>query len=238
MPMSASRTTLNTVEALRRVHEIETMLRANVREMSRSYVIMETANSTVSNKFDGQQINGAPTFRAIQIAMGLKIAMDLARIFDLTGKRTVENQDKASVPVLGALLARLDVQEALTQEARQWLFVRAEEEVRQATHSCLQSASVLEIPHSDAAQALKRVRDFRTTRLAHSLFDKKPERLPLYNDLKLLRGLAEEFTTHAAMATRGHLVSCSEWAEIDEADAVDYFKCVLDGVSRVPFIDM
>jgi hypothetical protein len=238
MTISKNRKPLDTIEALRRAHEIETMLRADIRAMSRSHVIMETANFIVSKRLGGQKMDGAPTFNAIQNTIGLKIAMDLARIFDLTENRIVESQDKASVPVLSALLARPDVQEALAQKARQCFFVRAEEDVRQATHSCLKSASVLEIPHSDAAQALKRVRDFRTTRLAHSLFDKQPEKLPLYNDLKLLRGLAEEFVTYAAMATCGHLISCSEWSEIDEADATEYFKCVLDGVSRAPTIVM
>jgi len=47
----------------------------------------------------------AYTFNAVQQAMALKLALDLARIFDVTenGRYPAEEQDKASIPVLAAL---------------------------------------------------------------------------------------------------------------------------------------
>ena len=88
-------------------------------------------------------------------ALSLKLAMDLARIFDLSvGKYAypAEAQGKASIPVLAALLTRPDVQDGLLQDAAKWIAGSTANATHRSTidrsvvGSCVQSAAMSASP--------------------------------------------------------------------------------------------
>jgi len=56
---------------------------------------------------------------------------------------------------------------------------------------------------TDGQDALKSLRQFRTSRLAHHLFDKQPDQLPQINDVFLLSEVAREFVLHTVLAIEG-----------------------------------
>ena len=106
---------MDTEEALRRVRRIAPILSDDVRTAVRSHAVLEAANDTIPRGVKNHEF--AATFNAIQNALGLKLALELARIFDLSKRGPPQEQDKASVPVLAALLGRADVQLGLEREA-------------------------------------------------------------------------------------------------------------------------
>jgi hypothetical protein len=111
---------MNTEEALRRVRLITPMLRDEVRTAILSHAILEAANDTIPKGLGGVHTEYAPTFNAVQNALALKLALELARIFDLSASRgPPEEQDKASIPVLAALVERPDVQADLKRDAEE-----------------------------------------------------------------------------------------------------------------------
>ena len=202
------------------------------------------------------------TYFAVQNSLALKLAMDLARIFDLSeGSRyPPEKQDKASIPVLAALLRSPDVQNGLEHEAANWFpgtahfgtigdappevveasLKKLEEDYRsQNRDDCrnaiadfLALAGRLDVEGSEEKAALGRTRDFRNRRLAHSLFDKEPEAPPRYADLNLLLDLAKEAATSASLAVEGLSTDLGDQARRDRQNAEGYAACVLDGLQR------
>ena len=248
-------------EALRRVRLITPMLRLDVRRAVLSRAILEAANETIAKGLKGIQTEFSGSYNAGQHALAMMLALDLARIFDLSegGRYPPEEQDKASIPVLAALIGRQDVQAELVREAGNWLggighVVTAgsappgvleealksmeeehrsgdREDCRKAIGDFLTAARRLEVEGEHKA-ALVRIRQFRNRRLAHSLFDKEPDELPRYADLFLLLGLAEEATRHALFCVEGHSIDFSEQAENDRENADGYYARVLDGLKR------
>jgi hypothetical protein len=114
---------MNTEEALRRVRLIAPMLRDEVRTAILSRAILEAANDAIPKGLGGVHTEFAATFNAVQNALALKLALELARIFDLSANRhPSEEQDKASIPVLAALVGRADVQAGLERDAEKTWF--------------------------------------------------------------------------------------------------------------------
>ena len=95
---------MHTEEAVRRTKLIVNLLLDDVRMAVTTHVTMQTLNETIPALGD-QPTDPAYTVKAIQDALALKVAMDAARIFDVTenGQYPAEEQDKASIPVLAAL---------------------------------------------------------------------------------------------------------------------------------------
>lgn len=90
--------------------------------------------------------------------------MDVARIFDVSERPSREKQDKASILVLAALLGRADVKARLGQT--------------KLIADFLTIAGQFDIAGSKEKSALGRLRQFRTQRLAHALFNEEPDQLP------------------------------------------------------------
>jgi hypothetical protein len=252
---------MGTEEALRRVKLIAPMLRRDVETAILSHAVMEAANDTIPKGMAGTYSDFVDTYSAVQNSLSLKLAMDLARIFDLSeGGRShpPEKQDKASIQVLGALLRRPDVQNRLEEEAAQWFpgsahfatvgsahpqVVEAmlDEDYRsQNRHDCrkaiaafLALAGRLEVEGSEEKDALRRTRDFRHSRLAHALFDKEPK-APKYADLNLLLDLAKGVATSASLAVEGLSNDLGDQARRARQNAEGYAACVLDGLQRAP----
>jgi hypothetical protein len=91
---------MDTTEALRRIRRITPMMRKDVETADLSFLVMEIPKGLedASTPFSNIYLAG-------QNALALKLAMDLARIFDLSKNKQSppEKQDKASIPVLAAL---------------------------------------------------------------------------------------------------------------------------------------
>jgi hypothetical protein len=78
----------------------------------------------------------------------------------------------------------------------------SEDACRDAIASALEVYKTFETS-SDAQHAQNRLRQFRTRRLAHHLFDKEPDALPQINDVLLLANTAREFVRYTVLAIEG-----------------------------------
>lgn len=252
---------IDAVEAVRRVRIITPMLGQDVSTSSLSHIVLEAANRLIPKGLSGTYTPFANIYHAGQNALALKLAMDLARIFDLSesDRFPPEEQDKASVPVLGALLKRSDVQEILVHEAGSWVdgvghitpssappgvleaALNSLQEKQRSTfrENCskalsdfLAIAQRLETAGSKENDALIRIRQFRNRRLAHSLFNKKPDELPKYADLDLLLGVAKDAYKYASLAVEGLNKDFDSLDREDCQRASGYYACVLDGLKR------
>lgn len=251
-------------EALRRIRLIAPMLRQDVGTAVASHSVMEACNDVIPPGMKGIHTVFNDTYGIVQNALALKLAMDIARIFDVgqNPKFPPETQDKASVQVLAALFRVSGVRERLEAEASSWLpgiedvgsdaggpyshEIAAIMEEMEAEHragdreSCgdamaayLEVAARLSAEGSKEEVAIKRIRDFRNRRLAHSLFDKEPDALPMYSDLNLLLALAMDAAKHASLIVEGLNTEFDEQADRDRSTAEGYASCVLEGLRSV-----
>lgn len=254
-------TILNADEALRRVKLIVPMLQLDVRTAMLAHAAMEASNDIVPKGMEGLHNGFTATFNVVQQALAMKLALDVARVFDLssTKRRSPETQNQASVLVLAALFKRADVQAALENEAaKNWYpgdeYVGAATSsadvrsvvatieashrsvdraaCRQAIYDFLSATACVETAGSIEEGALKRIREFRNHRLAHSLFDKHPDELPQYADLNALLEVAKVAAQHAKFAVEGGNIDFEEHARLDRANAEGYANCLLDGLKR------
>jgi hypothetical protein len=193
----------------------------DVRTAVQTHAVLEAANDTIPRGMKNHEF--AATFNVIQNGLALKLALELARIFDLSKGSPPEEQDKASVPVLAALLGRPDVQLGLELEAESNWFpgvahigtigpegpsgateadLRSlEENSRSEDRDSCRAAiakflGVVGRMASPEGAALERFRQFRNQRLAHSLLHQAPDQPPRYADLFLLLGLAKDAARH------------------------------------------
>jgi AbiU2 len=251
---------MDTTEALRRIRLITPMMRKDVETADLSSLVMEAANNTIPKGLEGTFTPFTNIYLAGQNALTLKLAMDLARIFDLSEGRPAEAQDKASIPVLAALLTRPDVRDGLLQDAAKWIagieighpagspppdVLKADPESTKEGHrsrfgdACqraitdfLSLVKGLEVKDSEENAALVRIRQFRNRRLAHSLFDQEPDAVPKYADLDLLLSIAKEAAKHASLAVDGLNTDFDDLSREDRSNADRYYACVLDGLKR------
>jgi hypothetical protein len=89
---------IDAADALARVQLISPRLREDVGTAALSYDVMEAANNTIPTGLAGIYTPFSSTYSAGQNALSLKVAMDPARIFDLSEGHPAEAQDKASIP--------------------------------------------------------------------------------------------------------------------------------------------
>jgi hypothetical protein len=188
-------------EALRRVDEITIALLWEVRRLLETRAVMETANQVILEK--GIILGAyATTHQIVQSRLAMALALDLARAFDQDqAGRSLDDQHKASIPILAHHLARSDVRQALqARAAASWSGVTGEpaEVFQQTLDRALESYAAFRADPLNVA-ALAKIRDLRTARLAHYLYDQEPSR-PLYSDLFLLSDFAKTFVENVAFA--------------------------------------
>jgi hypothetical protein len=202
--------TLDTDEALRRTDRICPLLARDTWVALRARVALAAANKVVSREEFNRASKFGDTYNVVQNTMLIMVALSIARVFDVSdpSRYPVERQDKASVPVLAHLLMREDVQQRLMFRARSWTpqltdgAKLGEDACRDAIASALDAYKRFETS-IDAQSAQNRLRQFRTRRLAHSLFDQEPDALPQINDVFLLANAAREFVRCAVLAIEG-----------------------------------
>jgi hypothetical protein len=232
--MAKEKQSPSTIEAIRRVKHIASTLHDEVRRTVATHVTMDTLNETVPVELNGAPTEAAYTFNAIQDALAMKLVTDLARIFDFTDNPVfpIDGQDKASIPVLAALLRRDDVQRALMDDARDWTpdFVDGQMAAsRRAVAAFLCVADQITVDRTAEHEAFVRIREYRTMRLAHHLFDKTPDRPPSFRDLSLLLGIAMQAAQHSALAVHGQVVDPQVWIEDDKESTMSFCRCLIAG---------
>src|SRR6476661_5990387 len=110
---------LPTEEAVRRAIRITPLLAQDTWHTLRSRAALHTANDVIwAGNFNGP-LRFGDTYNVVQNGLALTVALDVARIFDVSNpdRYPVEQQDKASIPVLANLLMRKDVQDAFAEAA-------------------------------------------------------------------------------------------------------------------------
>jgi hypothetical protein len=237
---------MDTTEVVERVHQIMPMLIADIRAAIRSHAALEANNAIISKGLKGLQSEYFYTYNSIQNALTLKLAMDIARIFDIsdTRRRSAEKQGKSSIPVLEVLLSKITVQaqpeiKDHTHPVLSTAVVKATAGVnrpridrKDAAARFLELAATVTIEGSDEKSALRRVRDFRNSRLAHSLFDKSLAAPPIYADLDLLLSTAMRAASLACLAVDGVNIDFDERAKLDRQNAEGYARYVLEGLRQ------
>lgn len=236
------------------------MLRYDVETAIMSHEVMEAQNAIVPAGLKGYQTDLVQTYGAIQNALVLKLAMDVARVFDVSTGRPAERQDMASIPVLGMLFGVPGVVDGLIAEASSWVsgieWANGAEEdgpagVEAVAMEMLESeqafdkesckAAIAEFtlladrlfdPTTGEAAALSRVKAFRNSRLAHSLFTKELDAYPKYEDLTLLLELAKRAAKLSSLAVEGLEVDFSEQTTRNRENADGYAVIVLKGLKQ------
>jgi hypothetical protein len=208
--MAKQRPPLLIEEALRRTAQITPLLARDVWYALRVRAALHTANDVIWEKGFNNPARFGDTYNIVQNSLALSVALTLARLFDIssTDRYSIEEQDKASIPVLANLLKRADVQDSVAEGARSWHpdLIKGAELGERDCRLAISTALSLYDTHAkstDHQEALVRLRDFRTRRLAHHLFDKPPTDLPRFDDLDLLANCARDFARSAVLAVEG-----------------------------------
>ena len=104
-------------EALRRTERITSLLAKDTWYALRARSALHTANDVIwdRNDFD-RPSEFADTYNVVHNSLALTVALAVARLFDISEGYPVEQQDKASIPVLAAPLMRQDVRDDLTKK--------------------------------------------------------------------------------------------------------------------------
>ncbi|WP_091132731.1 hypothetical protein [Microvirga guangxiensis] len=220
---------------MRRVEIIVPMLGDDIRYAIEIAETMEAANRIVPIGLEGREIKGASTYATIQNSLALKLALDVARIFDVSDNNIgLDRQDKASIPVLLHHLRKPEISAELIRRSRLWaplpsyISLPAEDTCKAAVELALKRADELET--TKAANALKRVRQFRTCRLAHMLFGKEIDAYPLYDDLFMLLRIAKSISTAAFLAVEGEITIFAENKRRSRDQGEWFWRRVLDGL--------
>jgi hypothetical protein len=201
---------LNGDEAMRRVQRIMPMLAKDTWHALRIRSAFSSANEEIWELDINKKTEFGDTYNVVTNALQLTTALAVARVFDASNpeKYPVEQQDKASIPVLAHLLRRSDVQEALLAKASDWrsgLGAAADQaDCRAAIDRALEVYEHFEQDRG-RQEAFDRLRKMRDARLAHHLFDKVPagDDLLAYNELFLLADTAVQFVRAAMLAVEG-----------------------------------
>ncbi|MET4372497.1 hypothetical protein ABIA99_005203 [Bradyrhizobium sp. LB12.1] len=209
--MAKKRTAFTSEEAIRRTKLIAPLLAADTWFALRARATLHAANDVVSEDRFSHPSSFGDTFNVTQNSLALTVALALARLFDVSDpdRFPIEQQDKASIPVLAHLLRRSDVQESLTKDARGWhpQLVDGAKLGETSCRDAFSSALALHETYENSQTyqgAQSRLRSFRTGRLAHNLFDDQPTDLPRFDDLDTLADFAQQFVRAALLAVVGH----------------------------------
>jgi hypothetical protein len=166
---------------------------------------MDAANEVRSPLFEGETHLADPLMVALN-CIHIRFAFDLARIYDVSQRHPLDEQQKASIPILLHHLSCPDVQDVLVERSLGPVPGAAESESHAATcRAALEKVTLMSevMKGAEMAEALDRLRQFRNRRLAHYLYQMQSDVPPLYMDLYLLVNTAREFIEAAGFAIKG-----------------------------------
>ncbi|MFT4131872.1 hypothetical protein [Labrys sp. (in: a-proteobacteria)] len=227
---------MDTVEATRRVKAITEILALETERAIALRETMEAANRILPPALKDRVFQGAEAYNMMMNALAMDLALTVARLFDFTKDRPLKGQDKASIPVLAALLDLAGVRAEFKAQASKWSapFVQTASTNVQACETAIdfiqKSVGRVQTQGAPLEAALGRIREFRTKRLAHRLFDKDPNALPKYNDMFNLIDLAMEVVTQARLIVEGHRTEFKLRVDYDRGNAEKLWNAMLFGI--------
>jgi hypothetical protein len=219
---------LTMTEAQRRIDAIAPMLLWDVRRLLDTRSVMDAANRMVIAR--GLVVGPrAEPYNVIQQRLAMMLAVDLARVFDVSAGKRLDSQDKASIPILAHHLRRADVRASLEERARSWVAWLADENAETCAASIDDALSDYDrlMSSDEGRKALERLRELRTQRLAHSLIDTDPAR-PFYSDLFMLADFARSFVTRTTSAIMGNSDDLSDREGYLTRSAEAFWAAALD----------
>jgi len=252
---------MNDRDAIKWIDLAVPMLRHDVETAILSHEVMEAQNAIIPAGLKGRHTEYLNTYGAIQNALVLKLAMDVARVFDFGVGRPVDRQDMASIPALAMLFKVAGVREQLKARASKWVSGIEWADGEDAERSPELEAVALEILQDEQsldekacdnaidhflviadnlfvesrpeAAALQRVKAFRNRRLAHALFNKEPDPYPSYADLTLLLEIAKSAATLSSLAVEGLETEFTDQTDRNRQNAEGFAKLVLSALKGV-----
>jgi AbiU2 len=200
------RVTISQGEALRRLKAMIRALERDVKIGLWAEAVMTTGNDIFPI---GTQVAGGRAYIPIMQALVGNLAITLARLFDSGAKRFHPNKrDLASIPLLVRLLDQRRCRRVLIREARQWTpslsesasmnAARCETSINEAVKIYQQT-----MKKHGPKSGVKRLRNFRNFRLAHTMYEDPIKAWPNYLDLFVLLDAALQIVDHAKLAIDG-----------------------------------
>ncbi len=228
---------MDVFEAVRRCDAIANRLFSDTRLAIKAHAIMEVANDLVPTYLGDRIFEAANTFNAVQQALSLKVAMDVGRIFDFSANERypLEEQDKASIPVIRALLSRADLRSEIIERASNWPEIQDSDQriaCEKAINDFIETTKPLFIDKTPENQALKSLREMRNNHLAHALFDNKNDVSLTFNDIRLLMQIAIDAVPLVMISVQGMDVNLKDIQENDRKAAEHYFHCLAAGIQQ------
>jgi hypothetical protein len=156
--------------------------------------------------------------------------MSLSRLFDPGSRNWPANKrDVASIPLIIRLLKQKRCHKVLVARARLWTpEIPDLEEIHAA--GCRQSIDTAintydSLRRSAGSRAMmRRLRDFRNKRLAHSMMQDTLKALPKFNELFKLMDVARDIAEDAKLAIAGVNMGLKDTEEIYRATADDFWR--------------
>jgi hypothetical protein len=186
---------------------------------------------------------GALAYRTISKSLALNLAVSLARLFDPGSRRWHPNKrDIASIPLIIRLLKQRRCQKVLVERARSWTpHLTGFED----THAdgCQRSINMAinaynEVQNTPEGRAmLRRLRDFRNKRLAHSMMQDTLKALPRYKELFTLMDVARDATEGAKLAIDGQSMGLKDSEKTYREEADDFWRMAFRIESPTPEAD-
>src|SRR4051812_1429867 len=173
-------------EALRRLDEITTLLWGDLNEAIKVEAALEVSNGWFKDKGPFRSYP-AHCIQTIRISLTRDLALRVFRFFDLSLRRRINEQDKASLPVLVHLLRQKRCRDALIvsarTRARTWKPGRITEQdcgkaIDRAIHVYAQLRRSTQKRHW-----LHDLKSLRDAKIAHRLFDQPIGRIPQYQHM-------------------------------------------------------
>lgn len=199
---NATKSTIDTAEGIRRLHEIATRLHRSIRWALQRRGAMDAGNRAIGEL---NVSHGMLAYNILHSTLVRSLTIEVAAAFDWSEKRSITAQQKASIPSLVHHLRLPGVADRLLELSRQWSGLP----VDQNEKDCRDALQRIEQRHSDCwtdpnfQDLLKRLREVRDYRLAHNLFDKDPGEMT-YAQLFTLLDIAKSFAADGLLAVTGH----------------------------------
>lgn len=194
---SKARTPVTAVEAVSIIDRVVPMIGLDVRRGIEGMELLEAGNKPVTSALAGVRADAIRGHSPVQNALTLTLVLAMSRVFDLGSSRPIEQQNKASLPLLAHYLGRQDVEQALLSRRSPHPVLNRVEQ--QAAIAAFRAAWAAHQSDTAIQDALRRLRLFRDYEVAHSLFDVQPG-APTYDELFRIVGSAADLVI---LAERG-----------------------------------
>jgi hypothetical protein len=203
------------------------MIALDVRRGIEDMEMLEASNTPVKAALAGVEAQSIWGHRPIQNALGLTTVLAMSRAFDIGSARPIEQQNKASLPLLAHYLGRQDVEIALLSRPSPYPALGQAE--KQAAIAAFRRAWAGHQFDPNFQDAMRRLRLFRDYEVAHSLFDVVPG-APTYAELFQIVSRAAELATLAERAA-GLAPSHFDYFRSDRKDrSAEFWNAYIAGV--------